>query len=65
MTGSIKDFRIWNEVRAVGDLGTSITGAEANLEMFFPLDKVAGVGFSDVTGNYNGEMRGTTWNTTN
>lgn len=61
MHGSIKNFRMWNEVRS--ELNAVITGSEANLEIYFPLDRVAGVGFYDVTGNYTGEMRGIKWNT--
>ena len=63
MHGSIKNFRMWNETKTAGQLNASITGGEANLEIYFPLDKVEGIGFSDVTGNYNGEMRGISWNT--
>jgi len=62
MNGSIKDFRIWDVVRNTGDLNTEIDGSESGLQLYFPLDKVAGVKFKDATGNYEGEMRGISWN---
>ncbi len=61
MNGSIKNFRMWDEVRA--SLNATIAGNEANLKIYFPLDKVAGVKFNDVTGNFQGEARGIKWNT--
>jgi len=62
MDGSIKDFRLWDVVRAADDLNADIDGSEAGLSVYFPLDKVAGVKFNDVTGNYQAEMRGIVWN---
>lgn len=62
MNGSIKDFRIWDEVRSVGQLNASITGTESNLRIYFPLNRVNGIKFKDATGDYNGEMRGIEWN---
>lgn len=62
MDGSIKDFRLWDVARAAHDLNADIDGSEAGLNVYFPLDKVAGVKFNDVTGNYQGEMRGIVWN---
>jgi hypothetical protein len=59
MNGTIKDFRIWDEVRT--ELNADITGSEANLQVYFPLDRVAGLLFSDVTGKYKAEMRGIEW----
>ncbi|WP_116524493.1 LamG domain-containing protein [Seonamhaeicola aphaedonensis] len=62
MNGSIKDFRIWDEARSVGQLNADITGSEPNLQIYFPLDRVKGLQFSDETGDYSGEMRGIVWN---
>ncbi|MGZ2369720.1 LamG-like jellyroll fold domain-containing protein [Ancylomarina sp. YFZ004] len=62
MNGSIKDFRRWDIARAVADLNADIDGTEAGLNVYFPLDKVGGVKFKDVTGNYDGEIRGIEWN---
>lgn len=62
MDGYIKDFRLWDVARNASDLDADITGTEAGLNAYFPLDKVAGVKFNDVTGNYQGEMRGISWN---
>ena len=62
MDGSIKDFRMWEIVRAEGDLDADIDGTETGLKVYFPLDKVSGVKFNDVTGNYSGEMKGVQWN---
>lgn len=62
MDGSIKDFRMWEVVRAEGDLDADIDGTETGLKVYFPLDKVSGVKFNDVTGNYSGEMKGVQWN---
>lgn len=62
MNGDIKDFRIWDEVRSQGQLAEAIDGSEPNLQVYFPLDRVKGIQFSDETGNYNGELRGIIWN---
>lgn len=62
MNGYIKDFRLWDVARAAADLNAEIDGTETGLNAYFPLDKVAGVKFADVTGNYQGEMRGIVWN---
>ncbi len=62
MNGDIKDFRIWDEVRSVGQFDADIDGTEANLQIYFPLDRVKGIQFADETGNYAGEMRGIVWN---
>lgn len=62
MNGDIKDFRIWDEVRSVGQFDADIDGTEANLQIYFPLDKIKGIQFADETGNYAGEMRGIIWN---
>ncbi|MCG8579685.1 MAG: hypothetical protein MI866_07205 [Bacteroidales bacterium] len=62
MDGYIKDFRLWDVARDASDLNAEITGTETGLNAYFPLDKVAGVKFNDVTGNYQGEMRGISWN---
>lgn len=62
INGDIRDFRIWDEVRTVGQFDADIDGTETNLRMYFPLDRVKGVQFSDETGNFNGEMRGVIWN---
>ncbi|RPH31935.1 MAG: LamG domain-containing protein [Bacteroidales bacterium] len=61
MNGTIKDFRLWDEVRAVGDLDATITGTEPNLKIYFPLNKVAGINFKDVTGNFSAELKGVVW----
>ena len=61
MDGQVKDFRFWGEAKSAGELDADITGTEANLEMYFPLNKVAGIKFKDVTGNYSGEMIGVEW----
>ncbi|APY11547.1 hypothetical protein BWZ22_09955 [Seonamhaeicola sp. S2-3] len=62
MNGSIKDFRIWDQVRSVNQFDADIDGSEPNLQMYFPLNRVKGIQFSDETGNYSGEMRGIVWN---
>ncbi|TWO34689.1 LamG domain-containing protein [Seonamhaeicola sediminis] len=62
MNGSIKDFRIWDEVRSPAQLGADIDGSEPNLQIYFPLDRVKGIQFADETGDYSGEMRGIVWN---
>jgi hypothetical protein len=64
INGSIKDFRFWDEVRTPAQLNADITGSEANLRMYFPLDKVAGVKFDAKTGAYKAEIRGIKWNVT-
>jgi len=62
MDGYMKDFRLWDVARDAADLDADIDGTETGLNAYFPLDKVAGVKFKDVTGNYDGEMRGIKWN---
>ena len=62
MDGYIKDFRLWDEARDVFELGADISGDETNLKMYFPLDRVKGFMFKDETGNFDGEMRGISWN---
>jgi len=62
MYGSIKNFRLWNSVKASNELNASISGTESNLEIYLPLNRVAGVSFTDKTGNYKAEMRGIKWN---
>jgi len=62
MHGSIKDFRLWDIARDAVDLDADIDGTEAGLNAYFPLNKVGGVKFKDVTGNYHGEMRAISWN---
>lgn len=61
MNGTIKDFRIWDAVKTASELNAEIDGTESDLHIYFPLDKVAGVSFKDVTGNYNAELRGIEW----
>ncbi|RZT91865.1 concanavalin A-like lectin/glucanase superfamily protein [Ancylomarina subtilis] len=62
MHGSIKDFRMWDVAKAAADLNADIDGTEDGLQVYFPLEKVAGVKFKDVTGNYEGELKGVKWN---
>lgn len=62
MNGSIKNFRIWNSVKSASEFGAPVTGSESDLEMCFPLTKVAGVKFKDQKGNYDAEIRGIKWN---
>lgn len=62
MDGYMKDFRLWDVARDAADLDADIDGTETGLHVYFPLDKVAGVKFKDVTGNYEGDMRGIKWN---
>ncbi len=62
MDGYIKDFRLWDVARSDADLNANIDGTEAGLKVYFPLDKVKGVKFDDETGNFQGEMRGISWN---
>ncbi|WP_439185699.1 hypothetical protein [Carboxylicivirga taeanensis] len=50
--------RMWDVARDAAELDAEITGSEDGLKIYFPLNKVAGVKFDDVTGNYKGEMRG-------
>jgi len=63
MDGYMKDFRLWDVARDAAELDADITGTETGLNVYFPLDKVSGVKFSDKTGNYQGDMRGISWNT--
>ncbi len=60
MDGYIKNFRIWDEART--EFNADITGIESNLRMYFPLDRIKGIKFKDETGNFDGEMRGISWN---
>jgi len=60
--GSFKDFRIWNSVRTPEQLNMEIDGTESGLQVYFPLNRVKGLKFKDVTGNYNAEMLGVIWN---
>lgn len=62
MNGDIKDFRVWDEVRTVGQFDADIDGTESNLQIYFPLDRVKGIQFKDETGDYAGELRGVIWN---
>jgi hypothetical protein len=62
MDGYMKDFRLWDVVRDAADLDADIDGTEAGLNVYFPLDRVKGVKFSDETGTYQGDMRGISWN---
>lgn len=62
MNGSMKNFRIWNSVKSASQFGAPVTGSESDLEMCFPLTKVAGVQFNDLKGNYQAEIRGIKWN---
>ncbi|MCT4643401.1 MAG: hypothetical protein N4A74_00335 [Carboxylicivirga sp.] len=62
MDGYIQDFRLWDVARTPEQLDADIDGTEDGLNAYFPLDKVSGVKFEDVTGNYKGEMRGISWN---
>ncbi len=61
MNGTIKDFRIWDAVKTPAELNAEIDGTESDLQIYFPLDRVAGVMFKDVTGNYDAELRGVVW----
>lgn len=62
MDGYMKDFRLWDVIRDVADLDADIDGTETGLNVYFPLDRVGGVKFADKTGNYQGDMRGISWN---
>ncbi|MBI9057263.1 MAG: hypothetical protein JEZ01_05785 [Labilibaculum sp.] len=62
MDGYMKDFRLWDVARDAADLDAVIDGTEAGLNVYFPLDRVKGVKFSDETGTYQGDMRGISWN---
>lgn len=62
MDGYMKDFRLWDVARDAADLDAEITGTETGLNVYFPLDRVKGVKFSDETGTYQGDMRGISWN---
>lgn len=62
MNGYLKNFRIWNAVKSDSELNADITGNEDNLIMYFPMDRVAGKKYYDVTGNYTGELKGVLWN---
>lgn len=62
MDGYMKDFRLWDVARDAADLDADIDGTESGLNVYFPLDRVAGVKFSDKTGTYQGDMRGISWN---
>jgi len=60
--GSIRDFRLWDTVRTPAEFGADITGSESGLRIYFPLDRVNGIKFSDETGNFMGELQGVIWN---
>ncbi|WP_461637590.1 LamG domain-containing protein [Labilibaculum euxinus] len=62
MDGYMKDFRLWDVVRDAADLDVAIDGSETGLNVYFPLNRVRGVKFADKTGNYQGDMRGISWN---
>ncbi|AUP80088.1 LamG domain-containing protein [Flavivirga eckloniae] len=62
MNGSVKNVRIWSRVLTPGEMGADLVGNEADLEMYFPLDRVSAKVAPDATGNYSGEVRGATWN---
>ncbi|PKQ69470.1 hypothetical protein BZG01_00635 [Labilibaculum manganireducens] len=62
MDGYMKDFRLWDVARDVADLDADIDGTETGLNVYFPLNRVRGVKFADKTGNYQGDMRGISWN---
>ncbi len=62
INGSVKDFRVWNVALDASEINQDIMGTEADLEMWFPLDKVAGVFFNAAKGDYQGEIRGAEWN---
>ncbi len=62
MDGYMKDFRLWDVARNAADLDATIDGTETGLNVYFPLDRVSGVKFEDKTGNYQGDMRGISWN---
>ncbi len=59
---SYRNFRFWTEAKDALQLNADINGSEANLEMYFPMDRVAGVFFKDATGDYDAEIRGVQWN---
>jgi len=63
MDGYMEDFRIWDAALTPAEFEADITGSETNLQVYFPMDRVKGVKFSDETGNYTGELRGVVWNT--
>lgn len=65
INGSVKDFRVWNTALTSAQIGQEVTGTEQDLEMWFPLDKVAGVFFDAAKGDYQGEIRGIEWNVLN
>jgi hypothetical protein len=62
MDGYMKDFRLWDIARDAADLDAEVEGTESGLTVYLPLDKVAGVKFSDKTGNYKAQMKGIEWN---
>lgn len=64
LLGAVKDIRYWDMARSVGELDADITGGEADLRMYFPLDRVAGPQVIDETGVYTGTLKGGVyWNT--
>ena len=66
LLGAVKDIRYWDTARTAAELDADITGAEAGLRMYFPLDRVAGVSVTDETGVYTGTLKGGVfWNTVN
>ena len=63
LLGAIRNIRYWDTARTVGDLNASITGSEEFLQMYFPLNRVAGVQVLDETGVYTGALKGgVSWN---
>ncbi len=61
--GSMRNFRLWDAALTPAEFNADITGSEANLQTYFPLDRIKGIQFSDETGNYTGELQGVIWNT--
>ncbi|WP_321516419.1 LamG domain-containing protein [Marinifilum fragile] len=58
----VKDVRVWKGARTDSEIAdnktATLTGTEANLEMFLPLSADLGSEFKDVTGNYTAKFQG-------
>ncbi len=64
LLGSLKNLRYWDVARSPGELNADIIGDEADLRMYFPLDRVSGVRFMDATGVYTTNLwNNVKWNT--
>ncbi|MBF0132120.1 MAG: tandem-95 repeat protein [Magnetococcales bacterium] len=67
MKGGLADVRIWNTAQSsaniVTNMSRTLTGAEAGLVGYWPLNEGVGAVVNDRAGAKNGTITGATWNT--